>query len=205
MPKKSALKKFHKRAAQKLLSNPGKLMKWVPEGLVDVVPGFGAYAGSRLASRLAWKALAQKRFGRHAAPLVGVGAVVGAFLACRHPSLRKYAVPVLIGTGIAAVQTLMQTYLPSMGWVVSDWSSGQYQIGAGSGGQALVPTGESFDDTAYYDETGDAGGADGGDAPAAGPGPQGVAPQAAAAGQQEWVPDIADELDDLGSLAGGMN
>jgi hypothetical protein len=88
-----------------------------------VVPGFGGFAVARFATRIAstqvtkWK----PSLGKHAGAGVSVAAFLAAwFLAHRVKWLAKYHTPVTVGAAIAALQSLIQIYLPQFGWMIAD-------------------------------------------------------------------------------------
>jgi hypothetical protein len=89
-----------------------------------VVPGFGGYAATRLLARITYTQLSKK--WPKASPHVAAGSSVLAFLAAwyllhRIDRLKKYHTPATVGAAIAALQTIVQTYLPKFGWIVSDF------------------------------------------------------------------------------------
>jgi len=88
-----------------------------------VAPGFGAYAATRFLSRAAFT-IADKRkmkSAKHVAVGVGLGtaAAVWAF-GDRVKQTQKFYEPILIGAGTAAVQGLIQAYMPRYGWMTGD-------------------------------------------------------------------------------------
>src|SRR5690606_29093616 len=118
------------------------------------------YAGTRLLQRIAYAQLS-KRFPKAARHLAaGSGLAVFAavwFLLHRIKRLEKYHTPAAVGSAIAALQTIVQTYLPKFGWMVSDFqptigsSTAPAQIKAASSAAApaaaaLPPTAADFMD-----------------------------------------------------------
>jgi hypothetical protein len=106
-------------------SNPSGFMADLTELGELVIPAFAGYAGGRLVSRITY-VQAQKKWPR-AAPHLAAGAsaltVLAAYLAL--PRVRKFAsyqVPATLGAAIASLQSLVQTYLPKFGWMVSDYT-----------------------------------------------------------------------------------
>lgn len=89
-----------------------------------VIPGIAAYAGTRLAGRIAYKLGRKKsaRFAKHAGaltpPLIAVGAFVAAHKSDR---LAAYRDGLIIGSTIAGIQALVQAYLPQYGWILNDY------------------------------------------------------------------------------------
>ena len=103
--------------------------------LHEVLPAFGGYAATRLVSRLVYTQ-ASKRWpnaSRHLSVLSSAGSFLAAwFLVHRIRRLEKYHGPIVTGSAIAALQSIVQAYLPKFGWLVSD-----YQPTAGSASQPL--------------------------------------------------------------------
>lgn len=121
---KSAINTY--RRARKAISKP-KPNPPIGEDLVEfIVPGFIAYAATRLGARIV-HAVASKRFpngGKHLAVASSVGAAAGAWFAVhRIPSIEKYHTPAVVGASIAALQTTVQAYLPQFGWMMGDLDS----------------------------------------------------------------------------------
>jgi hypothetical protein len=86
-------------------------------------PGFGAFAVTRLGTRIAatqvekWK----PSWGKHAGAVASVSAFLAAwFLGHRVKFLAKYHTPITVGAAIAMAQSLIQLYLPKLGWMVAD-------------------------------------------------------------------------------------
>lgn len=91
--------------------------------LHSVLPGFGAYAATRLLSRIVYSLVQRKwpKLGKHAAALAATGAFGTAWLgAHRIQRLAPYHDVIVIGSGVAALQTIVRTYLPRYGWIVAD-------------------------------------------------------------------------------------
>jgi hypothetical protein len=107
----------------------------VPNGLKEtamneVLPAFGAYAASRFLERMAFVQISKRwpNLGKHAPVVAGLVATVAAHYAGKKiDKLKKYEQAMLIGATIALLQTVIQTYLPSFGWIVSDFSAKDYQ------------------------------------------------------------------------------
>jgi hypothetical protein len=88
-----------------------------------VVPGFAGYAGTRFVSRIIHGVVIKKapKLAKHASVLSTFAAAGAAwFLVHRVERIRQYHTPVVVGAGIAALQTAVQAYLPKYGWMVSD-------------------------------------------------------------------------------------
>ncbi|HEY4266674.1 MAG TPA: hypothetical protein VGM94_00650 [Galbitalea sp.] len=98
-----------------------------PPLLADLVefiaPGFAGFAATRFLTRIAavqvekWK----PSWGKHAGAVASLASFFSAwFLAHRVKMLEKYHTPIVVGSGIAAAQSLIQLYIPRLGWMVSD-------------------------------------------------------------------------------------
>lgn len=87
-----------------------------------VGPGFAGFAVGRFGTRVAASLISKHKpsLGRHA----GGGAAVLAFLAAwylagKWKAISKYQMPLVVGAGIAALQSLIQLYIPKLGWMVA--------------------------------------------------------------------------------------
>ena len=90
-----------------------------------IIPGFGAFAVTRAATRIAATQIAQRApsWGKHAGAGVSIGAFLAAWLLAHKVKwLEKYHTPIVVGSAIAALQSLIQLYIPRLGWLVSDAS-----------------------------------------------------------------------------------
>ncbi len=90
-----------------------------------VGPGFASFAATRFATRVAATQIAAKKpsWGKHVGAGVSIGAFLAAwFLAHRVKFLAKYHTPITVGAAIAALQSLIQLYIPKLGWMVADAS-----------------------------------------------------------------------------------
>lgn len=114
-------KRRHRSADPAPRRNPplmSDLAEWVG-------PGFAGFAATRLATHIASTQIAQRKpsWGKHVGAGVSIGAFLAAwFLAHRVKFLAKYHTPVTVGAAIAAIQSLLQLYIPKLGWMVSDAS-----------------------------------------------------------------------------------
>lgn len=216
MPKKKRNLKHHREQASKkrsFLPNPGPAAMAVVE---EVAPAFAGYAAGRFAGRIAMK-VGSAKLGKHAAPLAStVLAVVAYFLAHRVKKIAKYSSPLVVGSAIAALQTVMQAYLPKYSWLVSDPSLSQYAptpkpVASGMADyettrqRYLRPVGDEFDKL-EQEAMGEAYPAA---PPAAHAAPQPQAHTASAAkpvdiDPNEWEISESFNEDDFGSLSGGM-
>lgn len=88
-----------------------------------VGPGFAGFAATRFATRVASTQIATRwpNMAKHAGALASVGSFLAAWqLAHRVKVLEPYSEPIAVGSGIAAIQSIIQLYIPRLGWVVSD-------------------------------------------------------------------------------------
>jgi hypothetical protein len=93
-----------------------------------IAPGFVGYAGTRFTSRAVHSVVIKRwpKLAKHASVLSTFGAAGLAYiLVHRVKKIEKYHTPVVVGAGIAAIQTLVQAYLPKYGWLVSDHNLNQ--------------------------------------------------------------------------------
>jgi hypothetical protein len=113
------------RLHRRYVKNPG--LKHNPPLVTDilefVVPGFGGFAGTRFLTRIATTQVAQRApsWAKHAGAIASVGSFFAAWLlAHKWEWLKKYHTPIVVGSAIAALQSLIQIYIPILGWMVSD-------------------------------------------------------------------------------------
>ena len=121
--------RLHRRYKRKYRRNPPEggsprrnpplasdLMEWIG-------PGFAAFAASRLLTRIAATELAKRKpsLGKHAGAAAAVATFLAAwFLANRWKAIAKYQMPLIVGSGLAALQSVVQLYLPKLGVLVAD-------------------------------------------------------------------------------------
>lgn len=87
------------------------------------VPGFVGFAGTRFLSFVAATQVAKRKpsWGKHIGALAAGGSFLAAwFLAHRIKAIEKYHTPVVVGSAIAMLQSLIQLYLPPIGWMLAD-------------------------------------------------------------------------------------
>lgn len=118
-----ARSRLHKRYSK----NPGG--KHNPPLFTDLLeyalPGFGGFAATRFVTRVAATQVAQRApsWAKHAGAVASIGSFAAAwFLAHRWKWLARWHTPIVVGSAIAALQSLIQLYVPMLGWVVSDAS-----------------------------------------------------------------------------------
>lgn len=100
-------------------SNPPLAMEIVEY----LAPGFGGFAATRVLTRLAAVQIARWKpsWGKHAGVLASAVAFGAAWWgAHRVKLLEKYATPITVGAGIAALQSVFQLWLPKIGWLIGD-------------------------------------------------------------------------------------
>lgn len=90
-----------------------------------IIPGFAGFASTRLLTRIAATQVAKYKpeLANHAGALTSIAAFLAAwFLAHRLKFTARYQQPLVVGAGLAAIQSLLQLYFPKLGWIVSDAS-----------------------------------------------------------------------------------
>lgn len=113
------------RAPKRNPSEPRSNPPLFKDLLEFVGPGFAAFAATRFGTRVAATQVAKWRPGlsKHAGAGISVGAFLAAwFLGHKLKWLEKYHTPITVGAAIAALQSVIQLYLPKLGWMVSDAS-----------------------------------------------------------------------------------
>lgn len=89
-----------------------------------ILPGFAAYAATRVLSRVVFAIVAKRwpKLGKHAAVLAGLASFGSMwFFAHKVKMLAKYHDSILMGSGIAAGQGVVATYLPvKYSWLLTD-------------------------------------------------------------------------------------
>lgn len=130
--------RIQRRYKSKKKKNPGgsSSPKHNPTTLADigefVGPGFAAFAATRFGTRVIATQVGKHKpsLGKHAGAVASVGAFFAAWLlAHRVKWLHKYHTPIVVGAAIAALQSLIQLYIPRLGWMVADATP---EIGAAS-------------------------------------------------------------------------
>ncbi len=195
-----ARSKLHRRYAR----NPGDTHN--PPLFTDLVqfvaPGFAGFAATRFATYVASTQIAKRapKWAKHAGAASSVGSFLGAwFLAHKVKWLEKYHTPLVVGSAIAMLQSLIQLYVPRLGWMISD-ASPEITTGAAAGAltaqqppmQQLRPTDYDPNEFTYNDEFDQGRYAPTGVSPKASSatsGPGGPAPQDA---DDDDLPDLAD-------------
>lgn len=118
-----------------------------------VLPGFAGFAATRFGTRIAAQQIGKRypntSWGKHAGAVASVGAFLAAWLlAHKWKWLEKYQMPVTVGAALAAIQSIIQLYVPKLGWMIADASpelaagTDQSQLQTGGGGtSAGLPAG----------------------------------------------------------------
>lgn len=90
--------------------------------------GMAGYAATRIAGRIGYGLGASKgpNWGRHTAPVVQILlAAASTYAISRIEAVEKYTLPWMIGSGVAVVQGLLQTYAPLYGFLLDDYHLGE--------------------------------------------------------------------------------
>lgn len=138
----------HKRNPESYKSNP-PLLTDIAE---FVGPGFASFAATRFLTRIAAVQLARKKpsWGKHAGAITSIAAFVAAWWgAHRVKFLAKYHTPIVVGSAIAALQSVIQLYIPKLGWMISDASpqldaESQHLLAAGNQTSAQLAEGIEY-------------------------------------------------------------
>jgi hypothetical protein len=107
-----------------------------------ILPGFAGYGATRLLGRITHVQVAKRwpKFGKHAAVLTSLGSFLAAWLvAHRVKAVAKYHTPIVVGAGIATLQTAIQTYVPWLGWMVADVKESDAALPAGTPATTNAP------------------------------------------------------------------
>lgn len=123
MPKKKRIKRPGKANAKRVRATATPNPPASQDFLHTILPGFGAYATTRLISRIVW-VISSKRLPR-VAKHVSAASTILAFVSVwllghKVKRLTRYHDSLIVGSGIAALQTMARTYIPRYGWIVSD-------------------------------------------------------------------------------------
>lgn len=116
-------RRLHKRYKRNPSSEPRHNPPLLAEIGEFILPGFAGFAATRFLTRIAATQVAKYKpnLGKHAGVLTSVGSFLAAwFLAHRVKFLAAYQQPLVIGAGLAAIQSVLQLYIPTLGWIVSD-------------------------------------------------------------------------------------
>lgn len=131
-----------------------------------VGPGFAAFAAGRFVTYVLTGQVEKRKpaWGKHAGAVAAVTTFAGSWLlAHKVKFLSKYVEPIVIGTGLAAAASLVQLYVPKLGWMIGDPNTAAQDATAQAvaGAQASLPPGFSVvdeDPTSFeYNDAHDAG------------------------------------------------
>lgn len=119
----------------------------------QVGAGAAGYAGTRVVQRIAWTLTNKRRptWSKHAQAIAGV-ATFGAVLygASKVRALDGYHEAIVVGSGVAAAQGVVQAYIPKYAWLLQDpHNSDARQLPAAAAQDAqdaLAPQGDPDDD-----------------------------------------------------------
>lgn len=86
-------------------------------------PGFAGFAVTRFVTKVATQQIAKRKpsWGRHAGAATAVGSFLAAWLLAHKSNwIEKYHTPIVVGSAIAALQSIIQLYIPMLGWMLAD-------------------------------------------------------------------------------------
>ncbi len=133
-----------------------------PSTLTDVgyliVPAAAGFAATRVASRIASSIASKRRpsWTKHVNVLTGIASFFGLwFLGHRWRKIAPYHTPIVVGSGIAAMQSAIQTYVPKYGWLLGHPSEEMTLPAGPTATSDYLPTGDEMDDEFIF-EDGDA-------------------------------------------------
>lgn len=212
---KAPAKKVRRRRRTAYRSNPSSNPPMFMDLVEFIGPGFASFAATRMATRITALQIA-KRWPRFA-PHAGVAASGASFLAAwllahRVKFLERFHTPIVVGAGIALLQTAVQTWIPRLGWMVSDATP---EIAVAS--QQALPTGDddlvdvtNDEDWGTYRDAHDAGrfsqGYERQNQPAAGAKPRAQQPRETTADDDEdLVGSMLEDDDEIVNVMGGPN
>jgi hypothetical protein len=111
-------KRRAKKAAASTTSNP----PLKEDFLETILPGLGSYAITRIAARVAYNMSKKKnaKIARHAAPVAAVATAAAAWYGANKIAAKDYHDGIILGSSIAAAQTVIQHYIPQYGWILDD-------------------------------------------------------------------------------------
>lgn len=85
----------------------------------NLIAGAGAYAGSRVVSRIAHALVNSKwpQYAKHADPIASAASLAGVWIATsKVRKLEPYKVPAMIGAVIALIQSVLTTWMPGLAY-----------------------------------------------------------------------------------------
>lgn len=96
----------------------------------SIVPAVGSYAATRLTGRIMRNFVGGRfpTWQKHFGPLGNVLAFIASWvLSHKWRRLERYHTPIVVGSGIALVQSLVQTYLPGLAHLIDAEPAGQWE------------------------------------------------------------------------------
>lgn len=90
----------------------------------QILPGFAAYATTRFTARVVATAVANRwpKAAKHAGPAAALASAAAAYFgAHRVERLVPYHDAIVVGSAIAAAQTIVRTYVAKYGWMIADY------------------------------------------------------------------------------------
>lgn len=88
-----------------------------------ILPGFAAFAATRLGTKIITAQIAKRwpKAAKHAGGIASIGAFAAAYFgAHRVKYLGKFHDSIVVGSGLAALQNLVQLYVPKLGELLGD-------------------------------------------------------------------------------------
>lgn len=155
MARKRRLHRRYKNKRKRRESGDSGGYKRNPPLITDLAefigPGFAGFAATRLLTRIASVQLAKKKpsWGKHAGAITSVASFLLAWWgAGRVKWTAKYHTPIVVGSAIAALQSIIQLYIPKLGWMLADASPeiDDLRIGTQPNAPQLPPDLEYVDD-----------------------------------------------------------
>lgn len=137
-------RRYRKNKKHKSEGSPRRNPPLLKDMLDYIGPGFAAFAITRFGTRIVATQIAKWKpsWAVHAGAAASVGSFLAAWLLAHKVKwLEKYQAPLMVGSAIAAAQSLIQLYAPNMlGWAVSDASP---QIAQTAAGMSSLPAGQT--------------------------------------------------------------
>jgi len=117
--------RLHKRYGRKKRTKPEGSYRSNPPLFTDMLefigPGFAAFAATRFLTRIAATQLAKRKpsWGKHAGAVTSIASFLAAWWgAHRVKYLEKYHTPIVVGSALATLQSIIQLYIPRLGWML---------------------------------------------------------------------------------------
>lgn len=123
---KSKLARYRSKRPKK--KNPITESAAVDFGM-QVGAGFAGYTATRFAMRMMYSQAVKRwpQLAQHLGVLTSAVTATGVYFGTRYwDRAEEYNQSATIGAGIAVLQSIIQTYVPKLGWIVSDMDPSQY-------------------------------------------------------------------------------